>query len=91
MSTRSESSGIGGDADSGRMKGKSLEEMLLRLGIEEDEADDLIFEEEEAAPKEGIKWMALARVHTENYFSPQTFEQHKYCLESGKRGEIPGT
>jgi transcription termination factor Rho len=27
-------------------------------------------------PKEGIKWMALARVHTANFFSPQTFEQH---------------
>jgi hypothetical protein len=50
--------------------------MLLRLGIEEDAADDLVFEEEEDAPKEGIKWMALARVHTDNFFSPQTFEQH---------------
>jgi hypothetical protein len=50
--------------------------MLRRLGIEEGEEDDLIFEEEADAPKEGMKWMALARVHTENYFSPQTFEQH---------------
>jgi hypothetical protein len=23
-----------------------------------------------------MKWMALVRVHTSNYFSPQTFEQH---------------
>jgi hypothetical protein len=23
-----------------------------------------------------IKWMALAKVHTSNFFSPQTFEQH---------------
>jgi hypothetical protein len=23
-----------------------------------------------------MKWFALARVHTENFFSPQTFEQH---------------
>jgi hypothetical protein len=76
MLARSESSGVGGAADSGRMKGETLEEMLLRLGIKEDEADDLIFEEEEAAPKEGIKWIALARVHTRNYFSPQTFKQH---------------
>jgi hypothetical protein len=35
-----------------------------------------VFEEDEAAPKEAIKWMALARVHTTNFFSPQTFEQH---------------
>jgi hypothetical protein len=26
--------------------------------------------------KEGIKWMALAKVHTMNYFSPKSFEQH---------------
>ncbi|KAK1649225.1 hypothetical protein QYE76_067030 [Lolium multiflorum] len=55
---------------------EALDDLLNRLGIEEDEIDDLIFEEEEAAPKEGIKWMALARVHTSNFFSPQTFEQH---------------
>jgi hypothetical protein len=36
----------------------------------------IIFEDEETALKEGIKWMALARVHTTNFFSPQTFEQH---------------
>jgi hypothetical protein len=50
--------------------------MLRRLGIDEEEIDDLVFEDEETAPKEGIKWMALARVHTANFFSPQTFEQH---------------
>jgi hypothetical protein len=49
--------------------------MLNRLGIEEDEIDDLVFEETDI-PKEGIKWMALAKVHTTNYFSPQSFEQH---------------
>jgi hypothetical protein len=55
---------------------EAIDAMLQRLGIEEDEIDDLIFEEEEAAPKEGIKWLALAKVHTTNFFSPQTFEQH---------------
>jgi hypothetical protein len=50
--------------------------MLKRLGIEEEEFDDLVFEDEEEAPKEGLKWMALARVLTSNFFSPQTFEQH---------------
>jgi hypothetical protein len=34
-----------------------------------------VFEEEESAPKE-VKWMALAKVHNTNFFSPQTFEQH---------------
>jgi hypothetical protein len=28
------------------------------------------------APKDGIKWMVFSRVHTLNYFSPQTFEYH---------------
>jgi hypothetical protein len=50
--------------------------MLRRLRIEEEEIDDLVFEEEEAAPKEGIMWMALTKVHTANFFSLQTFEQH---------------
>jgi hypothetical protein len=61
---------------SGIKKSDGLDDLLQRLGIEDDEIDDLIFEEEETAPKQGIKWMALARVHTSNFFSPQTFEQH---------------
>jgi hypothetical protein len=59
-------------------KPESINDMLQRLGIGEEEFDDLVFEEEEEeeAPNEGLKWMALARVHTSNFFSPQTFEQH---------------
>jgi hypothetical protein len=57
-------------------KQEGLDDMLLRLGIDKDEIDDLIFEDKEEAPKEGIKWLALARVHTTNFFSHQTFEQH---------------
>jgi hypothetical protein len=61
---------------SGTKRAEGIDDMLQRLGIEDDEIDDLVFEEEEEVPKEGLKWFALARVHTENYFSPQTFEQH---------------
>jgi hypothetical protein len=50
--------------------------MLHRLGIGEGDFDDVVFEEIEDAPKEGLKWMALARVHTTNYFSASMFEQH---------------
>jgi hypothetical protein len=60
---------------SGSKQSETIDAMLLRLGIEEDELDDLVFEEEESISKE-IKWMALAKVHTTNFFSPQTFEQH---------------
>jgi hypothetical protein len=61
---------------SGIKKSEGLDDLLQRLGIEDDESDGLIFEEEETAPKQGIKWIALARVHTSNFFGPQTFEQH---------------
>jgi hypothetical protein len=61
---------------SGSKRTEGIDGMLQRLGIDDNEIDDLIFEEEEAAPKQGMKWTALARVHTSNYFSPQTFEQH---------------
>jgi hypothetical protein len=34
--------------------------MLQRLGFDEDELDDMVFEEEQDVPKEGVKWLALA-------------------------------
>jgi hypothetical protein len=61
---------------SGSKKEERLDDLLQRLGIDEEEIDDLVFEEEVDAPKEGIKWMALVKVHSMNFFSPQTFEQH---------------
>jgi hypothetical protein len=66
------------DSTSGSRSKKqgNLDDMLMRLGIDEDEIDDLVFEDEEDVLKQGMKWMALARVHTANSFSPQTFEQH---------------
>jgi hypothetical protein len=63
---------------SGSKKEEAIGEMLNRFGIEDDELDDLVFEEEESAPKQGIKWMALAKVHTANNFSPITFENHMW-------------
>jgi hypothetical protein len=76
MGERGSSSAAGGSGS----KAESINDMLQHLGIEEEEFDDLVFEEEEEAPKEGLKWMALARVHTSNFFSPQTFEQHMRAL-----------
>jgi hypothetical protein len=70
------SSSISNQGGYGRSKLEVIDNMLLQLGIDEEEFDDLAFEEDEEAPKEGIKWMALARVHTFNLFSPQTFDQH---------------
>jgi hypothetical protein len=56
-----------------KLKSEAIDTMLQRLGIDEDEIDDLVFEEEESAPKEGIKWMALARVHTTHFFQSADF------------------
>jgi hypothetical protein len=78
----SSSTGPGG---SGGKKKENINEMLERLGIEDDEFDDLDFEEEEESPQQGLKWMALARVHTTNFFSPQTFEQHMMVAWSPAR------
>jgi hypothetical protein len=55
-------------------KEEGIDELLENLGFEDDEVDDLIFEEETDDPLEGFKLMALARAHTTNYFSAQTFE-----------------
>jgi hypothetical protein len=46
---------------SGSKKDEALNDMLKRLGIDEDEIDDLVFEETNL-PTEGIKWMAIALV-----------------------------
>jgi hypothetical protein len=63
-------------SQSGGNKQEAIGDLLQRIGIDEDELDDLVFEDEEAVPKQGIKWMALIKVHTTNQFSPITFEQH---------------
>ena len=47
-------------------KPRAIDVMLHNLGIDEDECDDLISKDQEEAPKEGLKWMALAKVHTSN-------------------------
>jgi hypothetical protein len=70
MMIMSQSSGSG-------KKAEALDDLLHRLGIEDDEIDGLIFVEEETAPKEGIKRMALVRVHTSNTTSAlKAFEQN---------------
>jgi hypothetical protein len=83
--------GDSGSSSSNKASGSGLKEkekisdMLQRLGIEEDEYDDLVLEDEEEAPIQGLKWMALVRVHTSNFFSPQTFEQHMKAAWSPAR------
>ena len=68
-------SSTGPAVGSGSKKQEAINDLFTRLGIDDEEFEDLVFEEEESAPKT-IKWMALAKVHTTNPFSTQTFEQH---------------
>jgi hypothetical protein len=63
-------------AEPSNQKDEGIDDLLHRLGIGEADFDDVVFEEVEGVPKEGMKWMALARVHTTNFFSSSTFEQH---------------
>jgi hypothetical protein len=77
MPASSENSGNWPDGSSKQTE-EEINDMLHRLGIGEDDFDDLVFEEVDSAPKEVIKWMALVRVHTKNYFNASTFEQHMW-------------
>jgi hypothetical protein len=65
-----------------------IDNMLHRCGIGEEDFDDLVFEDLEGLPKEGVKWMALARVHTQNYFSASTFEQHMKVAWSPAKDDL---
>ena len=52
---------------------KDVAEMMERLGLQENDLDDVVFEEHEAPPPDAIRWMALARVHTEKAYSQYWF------------------
>ncbi|KAK1610199.1 hypothetical protein QYE76_033872 [Lolium multiflorum] len=83
MNTSSEAGG------SGVKKNRQIDDMLLRLGIEEDEFDDFIYEGEAGAPVEGMKWMALAKIHK----LPVGYRQEKTIknLTDKKAGKVVET
>jgi hypothetical protein len=56
--------------------------MMKRLGLREEDMDDVVFEEEEKQPVEAIRWMAVAKVHTEVEFSHYWFKK-KYAISMG--------
>jgi hypothetical protein len=60
MLTRSGFSSTDQGEGSGCRKGEAINDLLQRLGIDDDEIDDLIFESEETVPKKGISgWLWL--------------------------------
>ncbi|KAK1660498.1 hypothetical protein QYE76_048657 [Lolium multiflorum] len=62
----------GASASDGVKNRDDVEAMMQRLGLKEDDLDDVVFQEEEK-PEEDIRWMAVARVHTESEFSHYWF------------------
>ena len=57
------------------MNTAEVEEMLKKLGIAEDDFDDVVVEEEEELPAEAIQWMAIARVHIEKTYAQYWFSE----------------
>ncbi|KAK1694816.1 hypothetical protein QYE76_011513 [Lolium multiflorum] len=59
-------------------KTETIGDLLQHLGIDDDELDNLVFEEEESTPKQGLKWMALAKVKDGG---PWLFRKNIVCIE----------
>jgi hypothetical protein len=49
--------------------GENIEQMMKRLGIVEDDLDDVVYEEEGPLPAEATRWLAIARVFTDSEYS----------------------
>jgi hypothetical protein len=62
MATNQASSSSGG-ADEGVLK------LMERLGINEEDLDDVVLEEEEQPPVEATRWLATAKVFTNGEYS----------------------
>ncbi|KAE8769696.1 hypothetical protein D1007_58651 [Hordeum vulgare] len=50
-----------------------LGDFMERLNLEDKEFDDLVIEEDDPVINEGVRWLALARVHTDKTFSTTAF------------------
>ena len=57
------------------MNTTEVEEMMKKLGITEDDFDDVVVEEEEELPAEAIQWMAIMRVHIEKTYAQYWFSE----------------
>ena len=58
---------------SGTAKASDLGDFMEQLHLEDADFDDLVIEEDDPAVNEGVRWLALARVHIEKNFSPSAF------------------
>ena len=55
-----------------KAKGK-IDDLMKELALGEDDLDDVIFEEDDAAPADDLRWMVLARVHMDKGFNTYWF------------------
>ena len=63
-------------ADAAESSGSSeLEAMMAELGLQEDDLQDVIVEEDEPS-EEATRWMVIARVHTDKPYSKYWFYQN---------------
>jgi hypothetical protein len=58
---------------SGKVQDEDLANLMEELGLEEEELDDMIFEEEGPATEDRLRWLAIARVHTDTPYSQNWF------------------
>ena len=68
MDAQSGTSGDGGAA----MKA-DLSDFLAQLDLGDESFDDLVIDENDPEINEGVRWLALARVHTDKNFSQAAF------------------
>ena len=51
----------------------ALEDFFDHLDLNDEESNDVEIDEEDPEIKETVRWIALARVHTDKNFSPAAF------------------
>jgi hypothetical protein len=58
---------------SGKVQDEDLANLMEELGLEKEELDDMIFEEEGLAIEDRPRWLAIARVHTDTPYNQNWF------------------
>ncbi|KAM0840167.1 hypothetical protein ACQ4PT_059801 [Festuca glaucescens] len=75
-------------ATSSGAKKDAVEDLLGRLNLHEEEAEEFVWEEEAPDPMEKAKWPAIAKVHMSRGFSPSDLYVHM-CSAWNPTKEVP--
>ena len=68
-----------------------LDEFMEQLNLEDEVFDDQVIDENDPEINESVRWLALARVHTNKTFSPAALYKDMRAVESFSTGEIPSS